>query len=121
MRQKRDSKLSHQSDVIRLSCSNSKTDTKLSETIQPLKPLKSGLSRKVLRFSAVSAELKSYISQKELGHLSWSEILLIWLKDGTGIDQVFSDDEILDLMQIRSQESAHNRLLFLINQTIRPC
>lgn len=77
-----------------------------------------GLKPKELRFIAANRILNAYISQKGLQALSYQQILLIWLKDGdSGIDSLFSDEEILDLLQIRNDKQAYNRLLFFINQT----
>lgn len=79
-----------------------------------------GLKPKELRFIAANRILNAYISQKGLQALPYQQILLIWLKDGdSGIDSLFSDEEILDLLQVRSEKQAYNRLLFLINQTLK--
>ena len=62
--------------------------------------------------------LKQYISSNNLLGLSWSRILLRWVREGDP-EFIFSDQEWLSMLQIRNELTAYIRLHQLILQTLK--
>ena len=70
------------------------------------------------RYSPVLLELRQFMSSKDLHGLLWSTILIAWLKEGNP-NFPFEDEELLDLLQVRNEQTALKRLLQFIHKTTK--
>lgn len=69
-----------------------------------------------LMLKSATIAVRQYISLNNLSRLSWSKILLHQAKEGSNQNFPFSDKEYLDLVQVRNEKQALERLLEFFHQ-----